>query len=96
MILIDGKAVSEKIREQIRREHEILSKEIGRKAGLAVILAGEDPASKIYVKNNRGPRSNLHQDTKSVSPHGKPGIIQRFHRPNRGEESVSSHFHLRD
>ena len=51
MILIDGKAVSEKIREQIRREHEILSKEIGRKAGLAVILAGEDPASKIYVNN---------------------------------------------
>ena len=51
MILIDGKAVSEKIREQIRKEHEILSKEIGRKAGLAVILAGEDPASKIYVNN---------------------------------------------
>ena len=51
MVLIDGKAVSEKIREQIRREHEILLKEIGRKAGLAVILAGEDPASKIYVNN---------------------------------------------
>ena len=51
MVLIDGKAVSEKIRERIRKEHEILSKETGRKAGLAVILAGDDPASKIYVNN---------------------------------------------
>ena len=51
MVVIDGKAVSEKIREQIRKEHEVLALASGRKAGLAVILAGDDPASKIYVNN---------------------------------------------
>ncbi|MBP9477475.1 MAG: bifunctional methylenetetrahydrofolate dehydrogenase/methenyltetrahydrofolate cyclohydrolase FolD [Sebaldella sp.] len=51
MIIIDGKLTSNKIREQIKEKHEKLLLEIGRKAGLAVILVGENAASKIYVKN---------------------------------------------
>ena len=51
MVIIDGKVTSNKIRERIKEEHEKLSAEIGRKAGLSVILAGDSAASKIYVSN---------------------------------------------
>ena len=45
--IIDGKALAAGIRERIKAEAAILP----RKPGLAVILAGEDPASQLYVKN---------------------------------------------
>lgn len=45
--LIDGKSLALKIREELRKEVE--EKKLTPK--LAVILVGEDPASKIYVRN---------------------------------------------
>ena len=51
MTIIDGKALSEKILKEIEQEHSELEKKAGRKAGLAVIMAGENPASQIYVRN---------------------------------------------
>lgn len=50
-ILIDGKAVSEKIRQEIRTESAEFEAKTGIKPGLAVIIVGEDPASQIYVRN---------------------------------------------
>lgn len=47
MNIIDGKVISAEIQEEIKREVELLDK----KPGLAVILVGEDPASKVYVNN---------------------------------------------
>ncbi|HQY19809.1 MAG TPA: bifunctional methylenetetrahydrofolate dehydrogenase/methenyltetrahydrofolate cyclohydrolase FolD [Ignavibacteria bacterium] len=49
--LIDGKNISAQIRDEIKTETEILKKEKGIIPGLAFIIAGEDPASKVYVKN---------------------------------------------
>ncbi len=49
--IIDGKAVSAALREQIKNESEVFEKETGVKPGLAVIIVGEDPASQIYVRN---------------------------------------------
>ncbi len=49
--IIDGKAVSAKIREQIRLESQKLEMQSGVKPGLAVIIVGDDPASQIYVRN---------------------------------------------
>ncbi len=46
-MIIDGKAISAKVREEIRLEVENMEK----KPGLAVIIVGEDPASKVYVRN---------------------------------------------
>ena len=46
-IKMDGKALAEKMRAQIREEVANLS----RKPTLAVILVGEDPASQVYVRN---------------------------------------------
>lgn len=48
--LIDGKKISLEIKEEVREE--VLSlKEKGQDVTLAVILVGEDPASKVYVRN---------------------------------------------
>lgn len=50
-VKIDGKLIAQAVREEIKREvQEKATKEI---PGLAVILVGEDPASKIYVRNKR-------------------------------------------
>ena len=51
MTIIDGKALSEKILIEIEQEHSELEKKVGRKAGLAVIIVGENSASQIYVRN---------------------------------------------
>lgn len=48
--IIDGKALSDKLRLGIRDRVTAL-KASGIVPGLAVVLAGEDPASKVYVKN---------------------------------------------
>lgn len=48
--LIDGKAISQQIKDEIRQETSLLS---GRKPCLAVVLVGEDPASQVYVKNKK-------------------------------------------
>ena len=45
-IIMDGKALSAKIRTQIREQSAQLEAETGIKPGLAVIIVGEDPASK--------------------------------------------------
>ena len=44
-MLIDGKALAQRVREETAREAAALP----RKAGLAVVLVGDDPASRIYV-----------------------------------------------
>ncbi|UFS70383.1 bifunctional methylenetetrahydrofolate dehydrogenase/methenyltetrahydrofolate cyclohydrolase FolD [Geomonas sp. RF6] len=46
--IIDGKAIAAKVRAQISAETARL-KEAGVVPGLAVVLVGEDPASKVYV-----------------------------------------------
>ena len=46
-IKLDGKALAEKMRAQIREETESLA----RRPTLAVILVGENPASQVYVRN---------------------------------------------
>jgi len=48
--IIDGKQIASAIREEIRAETEAL-KARGIVPGLAVVLVGDDPASKVYVGN---------------------------------------------
>lgn len=47
-IIIDGKDVSQRIREGLKAEVAELTA-AGRTPGLAVVLVGEDPASQVYV-----------------------------------------------
>jgi methylenetetrahydrofolate dehydrogenase (NADP+)/methenyltetrahydrofolate cyclohydrolase len=52
-IIIDGKEISKKILAEIKAETKLLYDKYEVKPGLAVIIVGEDPASKIYVKKKR-------------------------------------------
>ncbi|MXO91685.1 bifunctional methylenetetrahydrofolate dehydrogenase/methenyltetrahydrofolate cyclohydrolase FolD [Pontixanthobacter aquaemixtae] len=46
---IDGKAFAAGLRERVGVLAEEFSAKAGRKAGLAVVLVGDDPASQVYV-----------------------------------------------
>jgi methylenetetrahydrofolate dehydrogenase (NADP+)/methenyltetrahydrofolate cyclohydrolase len=47
--LIDGKAVAQQVRAEVRKEIETWVAGGGRRPGLATVLVGEDPASAVYV-----------------------------------------------
>lgn len=49
--IIDGKALSAKIKEDIRVRALEFESKFGRKVGLAVIKVGNNPASEVYVRN---------------------------------------------
>ena len=49
--VIDGKAFAATVRAQVAQHVTRLKEENGIQPGLAVVLVGEDPASKVYVKN---------------------------------------------
>lgn len=48
--ILDGKALSAQCKETIRKEVEKLAAK-GCRPGMAVVLVGENPASKVYVRN---------------------------------------------
>ncbi|TMJ33932.1 MAG: bifunctional methylenetetrahydrofolate dehydrogenase/methenyltetrahydrofolate cyclohydrolase, partial [Alphaproteobacteria bacterium] len=49
--IIDGKAYAEGLRARIAKAVKELEAKHGLKPGLAVVLIGQDPASKVYVAN---------------------------------------------
>ena len=49
---LDGKAVSAQVRAQVAQEVKAL-KEKGVTPGLAVVIVGDDPASRVYVNNKK-------------------------------------------
>ena len=49
--IIDGKAFAEGLRGKVAVLAAQFEKAAGRKAGLAVVLVGEDPASQVYVRS---------------------------------------------
>ena len=70
--LLDGKSLAAHVRGEVKRRVAALSQR-GIRPGLAVILAGDDPASKVYVRNKvraceeTGVRSTLIELPASVS-----------------------------
>ena len=50
--IIDGKAISARVRAEVAQETAAL-KEKGIEPGLAVIIVGDDPASRVYVNNKK-------------------------------------------
>jgi len=48
--VIDGKAFAARLRDRIGDYARAFEAQAGRKAGLAVVLVGEDPASEVYVR----------------------------------------------
>ena len=50
-MIIDGKKTAAELREELKKKVVELKSVHNAVPGLTVILVGEDPASKIYVKN---------------------------------------------
>lgn len=48
--IIDGRAIAERLRQQVTVEVARLGQTHGVTPGLAVVLVGEDPASQVYVR----------------------------------------------
>jgi methylenetetrahydrofolate dehydrogenase (NADP+)/methenyltetrahydrofolate cyclohydrolase len=73
MILLDGKALSEKIKEEVKVEVAQLVEEKQITPGLAVILVGNDPASATYVASkaksckNAGIYSVVHEMPETIT-----------------------------
>lgn len=49
--IIDGKAISAKVRAEVAKDAARFEQKYGRKPGLHVILVGDDAASAVYVAN---------------------------------------------
>lgn len=83
--IIDGKAISAAIKEKAAHEAAELSKN-GRAPCLAVIIVGENPASKIYVRNKHraceacGIRSLEYAMDESTSEEELLGVIDSLNR----------------
>lgn len=52
-VIIDGKSVAERVRSEVREKTLQLKDERGIQPGLAVVLLGDDPASRIYVRGKK-------------------------------------------
>jgi methylenetetrahydrofolate dehydrogenase (NADP+)/methenyltetrahydrofolate cyclohydrolase len=51
--LIDGKAISATIKDEVKADIDALAPRVGRPPGLAVVLVGDNPASATYVRSKR-------------------------------------------
>jgi methylenetetrahydrofolate dehydrogenase (NADP+)/methenyltetrahydrofolate cyclohydrolase len=49
--VLDGTAVAQSIRDEVRAAGNAFTSRVGRPPGLGIVLVGDDPASEIYVRN---------------------------------------------
>lgn len=52
-VIIDGKAVSAQVRSDVAKEAKRLKESNGVTVGLAVVIVGDDSASRVYVNNKK-------------------------------------------
>jgi len=51
--ILDGKTIAAEIRHRVKDQVTIQLTQGGRQPGLAVVLVGDDPASRLYVRNKQ-------------------------------------------
>ena len=84
--ILDGKALSDRLRGEIGKEAAELTHKHGRAPGLAVIIVGNDPASHVYVKNKKlgcekaGIRSFSHELPADTSQQHLLGLISELNQ----------------
>ena len=82
MVILDGKALSAKIKEEVRVEVTELVKNEQITPGLAVILVGNDPASSTYVNSKHkscetaGIYSEVHTKDESITQEELLALIE--------------------
>ena len=83
-MIIDGKAVAQQVRDEVRVAAQRLRNDHGVVPGLGVVLVGDDPASRVYVRNKEkacaevGIRSVEHLLPASVPEHELLDLIARL------------------
>ena len=86
--IIDGKALAEQIKAQIRSATDALAAAGKRRPGLAVIMVGDSAASEVYVRNKRrscdttGIVSSAHDLPANTSEAELLDLIQLLNRDN--------------
>ena len=86
--IIDGKLVSTEERKKIAAEVKAL-KDSGYEPGLAVIIVGEDPASKVYVRNKHkacdevGIYSEVHELPESTTQEELISLVRRLNNDDK-------------
>lgn len=84
--IIDGKAVAQKVRDEVRAGVEAFRAEHGRAPGLSVVLVGDDPASAVYVGSKEkaaaevGMVGNVFRLPASTSQADLLGHVERLNR----------------
>lgn len=87
--IIDGKKVSAQMREQIKSETEEFFRKYGVRPGLAVIIVGDDPASKVYVNNKEkacaqvGYYSEVYHLPETTEMNELLGLIDRLNKDEK-------------
>lgn len=86
--IIDGKMISEQVKEELTREIAELKKQ-GIVPGLAVVIVGEDPASKVYVGQKEkacdalGIYSEKHALPEDTSQEELLNMVRRLNNDNK-------------
>ncbi|MDI9485129.1 MAG: bifunctional methylenetetrahydrofolate dehydrogenase/methenyltetrahydrofolate cyclohydrolase FolD [Bacillota bacterium] len=81
--IIDGKAIAAEIRSELAKQVAELAAQ-GKTPGLDVILVGEDPASKVYVRNKErtskeiGINSTVHRLPEETTREELLGLIEKL------------------
>jgi len=86
MSIINGKKLAKKIRKEAAARAAVFNEKTGRPVGLAVLLAGEDEASRIYVRNKEkdalkaGIKSEIIRMTADASQDDVMKAVDRLNR----------------
>lgn len=87
-LIIDGKKISQEIKEELKEKVAAL-REDGKEIALAVIQVGEDPASSVYVGNKKkacafvGIRSESYELPATVTQEELTGLIERLNQDDK-------------
>jgi methylenetetrahydrofolate dehydrogenase (NADP+)/methenyltetrahydrofolate cyclohydrolase len=88
--IIDGKAIAQRVRGEVAKGAELFAAKYGRRPGLHVILAGDDPGSAVYVRGKEkaakeaGMKGEVHRLSASVTQSTLLGLIRELN----ADESV--------
>ena len=84
--ILDGTAVAQSIREEIRPAVDHFTRWYGRSPGLAIVLVGDDPASHLYVGSKlksageSGLRADIERLPASATIDQLLGLVDRLNR----------------
>jgi methylenetetrahydrofolate dehydrogenase (NADP+)/methenyltetrahydrofolate cyclohydrolase len=92
MVKLDGKLVASEVKSRVKAEVSELTKKYGRPPGLSVVLVGDDPASKVYVKNKEkaadfvGIKGMVHRLPETASQEEVAAIVDQLN----GDDTVDA------